>query len=214
MTTGDYESAEALLDAVCVDLRQVMEVVTGKSAPVVAGVDKESSSASTAAAQPSLISRIFSRSNGSQPAGAAAEDSLRQRHLKSLVVIDQLQEVIDDISRVGPLPGFEVKKHKLVLTDCRNRLLLSDSVRALFPSTPGGPLPGYPALSGECLVKELQLIFANMEISPNRPADVTGVVRALGLSDGGLVSAALPEKLLAVFFDKLKESCKKFSLPG
>ena len=188
--TVDVEATEALLDSVCVDLRNVMEIVTGKSA----AVDKENVSQ-----QPSLISRLFSRT------GSSAEESLRQRHLKSLVVIDQLQEVIDDMARVGPVS--DVANHKAVLSDCRTRLLVSDCVRALFPPA---QLSNYEPLSGECLVRELQLLFARMEVSL-QPCDMSGVVKALGLLENGLVSQAVPERLIALFFDKLKDSCKKLN---
>jgi hypothetical protein len=83
---SDLVAMEKELDSICYDLRHLMETVTNKKPPTPGAMAATSSD--------SITQRMF-KSSGLE----AVTESLRSRHLKSLVVCDQLAEVIDEITK-------------------------------------------------------------------------------------------------------------------
>ena len=161
--------AELVLDSICAELREVMENVTGR----------------TRGETPPSIPP-------SAPLPTIA--SLRHRLHKSLVVIEQLGEVMDDVG------GSDIMREKL--ENCRNRLFNEAPMNVMISNSSGSS-------DASSLVIGLQKLFAKIELKSE--SDSGEVFQAISEGCPNQLSAIMPENMFSIFFSKLTKPGRRRS---
>ncbi len=129
-------------------------------------------------------------------------ERLRDIYGRCQVLISCLEESLFSVSqslfgRKATMKRTQFDAYRQIVKDCKR--ILSTVANPLFT------VPVTKSNSGSRnLVEELQQLFARMEISTNgQLLDTRGILRELGFSTGGLLSAATPDGLFVVFYEAL-----------
>lgn len=148
------------------------------------------------------------------------EEVHRKKRLGNLygrcrVLINCLEESLFSVSQslfgrkrsTAPESGnkrAQFEAYRQIVRECKR--ILATVVQSLFVVS----VPVPPAPKRGNLIEELQLIFAKLEYgqsaSFSRLIDTRGFLRELGVTSGGILSAASPDGLFVVFFEALKKA--------
>ena len=154
------------------------------------------------------------------PKGSDAVSVLIRKYAKCRVLINCIEEALFCVSSslgrkriefVVNHKRTQLEAYQQIVKDCR-RILTSVS-HSLFLAEESDQ----PASS---LIVELQLVFAQLEFAadqtlvpafvgkkiPNALIDTRGIIRELGMSNGGICSNVTPDGLYLVFFDALRKA--------
>ena len=146
-------------------------------------------------------------------------EKLRHIYGRCQVLISCLEESLFSVSQSlfgrkhyrldqASMKRTQFDAYRQIVRDCK-RILSTVANPLFFVST-----SDTVSSSTRNLVEELQLLFARMELGGSSSGtsgllDTRGVLRELGVSSGGLLSAASPDGLFTVFYDALLKAIEK-----